>query len=307
MSGEELPMMPGLRYMSSVRWKWLYKRKGAGGTLGFNTDPNAMGWEKYRQEEAISTEAIVAQAISMVDTFGNKSIKLKGGPFEPEKEVGDMKALFQHFGPEMPLRFDPNAAWSYATGAYWGKKLEGVLQYLEDPVKGQINMAKLRKEVNIPLATNMCTTSFRDIPGSISSHSEDIILSDHHFWGGLKASMELYRICKTFGRGFSMHSNSHLGISMAAMIHLGAALPNFDYDLDTHYPWQNEDIIRGGKIPIEDGSAAIPQGPGLGVEIDENQLQKLHQNYIQCGIKERNDELEMQKLDPSWKFIEERF
>lgn len=284
-----------------------YKRKGAGGTYGYETQSDISGWEFYRQAEGIKTEDLVAQAISMVETFGNKSIKLKGGPFVPEKEVGDMQALYDHFGPDVPLRYDPNAAWSYETGVMWGKKLEGVLQYLEDPVKGQKNMANLRKEVNIPLATNMCTTSFSQIPNSVRVHSEDIILSDHHFWGGLRASIELYRICKTFGRGFSMHSNSHLGISMAAMIHLGAALPEFDYDLDTHYPWQNEDVIVGGKIPIEDGSAEIPKGPGLGVEIDRDQLKKLHQNYIDCGITERDDEVEMQKLDPSWKFVEERY
>ena len=69
--------------------------------------------------------------------------------------------------------------------------MEGYIEYLEDPVRGQENMAKVRKALKIPLATNMCTTSFEEIPTSISLGSEDIILSDHHFWGGLRSSMEL--------------------------------------------------------------------------------------------------------------------
>jgi glucarate dehydratase len=82
----------------------------------------------------------------------------------------------------------------------------------------------------------MCTTSFEDIPRSIQLGSEDIILCDHHFWGGLHASMTLAGICQTFGRDLSMHSNSHLGVSLAAMVHLGAAIPDLKYALDTHYP-----------------------------------------------------------------------
>ena len=101
------------------------------------------------------------------------------------------------------------------------------------------------------------------IPSSIRLGAEDIILSDHHFWGGLKASMELAKLCSTFDRKLSMHSNSHLGISLAAMVHLGAALPEVPYALDTHYPWQSEEVILGGSISFENGAVEVPKGPGL--------------------------------------------
>ncbi len=104
-----------------------------------------------------------------------------------------------------------------------------------------------------------------------------------------------------------MHSNSHLGISMAAMVHIGAVIPSMDYALDTHYPWQEDEVIVGGKLDIVDGSVAVPTGPGLGVEIDRLQLQRLHENYLAAGLTERNDEIEMQKVDPDWKFMPTRF
>jgi glucarate dehydratase len=99
-----------------------------------------------------------------------------------------------------------------------------------------------------------------------------------------------------------MHSNSHVGISLAAMVHLGAALPTMPYALDTHYPWQSDEVIVGGRIKFEEGSVAVPTEPGLGVELDRVALAKLHQNFIDCGLTKRNDEIEMQKVEPGWKF-----
>ena len=279
-----------------------YKYEGAGGSLGFGIDPAAQGWWLGRQKEATTPKQIVDQARSMCAAFGFQSIKLKGGAFEPELECQSILALQEAFGPEVPLRLDPNAIWSLETAEKIGKRLEGVLEYYEDPVRGQHHMSELAKRVNIPLATNMCTTSFADLPASVRLGSEQIILSDHHFWGGLRASMELYRFCRTMGRGFSMHSNSHLGVSLAAMVHLGAALPDFDYALDTHYPWQQDEVIVGGKLPIEDGAVAVPSGPGLGVEIDQAELKRLHQCYLSCGLQERDDQAAMQARRPGWKF-----
>ena len=66
-------------------------------------------------------------------------------------------------------------------------------------------------------------------------------------------------------------------------------------------------VIKGGKLQIEDGFVEVPKGPGLGVELDRGQLQKLHQNFLACGLKERNDENEMKKVNPDWKFELQRW
>src|SRR5690606_21768830 len=144
-----------------------YKYEGAGGELGLGTDPNATGWAAARQKAALDPEGIVAQAQAMCAEFGFQSIKLKGGAFPPDQEVAAVLALREAFGPDVPLRIDPNAIWKVETAIEWGRKLEGVLEYYEDPVRGQENMAKVAQAVAIPLATNMCTTSFEDIPGSV--------------------------------------------------------------------------------------------------------------------------------------------
>ncbi|MBI4626131.1 MAG: glucarate dehydratase [Verrucomicrobia bacterium] len=284
-----------------------YKYEGAGGELAFGTDPPATGWAAARQRAALDPGGIVAQARAMVQEFGFESIKLKGGVFEPAQEVAAMQALREAFGPGVPLRLDPNALWSVETSIRCGRELEGILEYLEDPCRTQEGMAAVRRALKTPLATNMCTTSFDDLPGSVRHGSEDIILTDHHFWGGLRASMELAAHCRTFGRGVSMHSNNHAGISLAAMTHLGAAMPNLSYALDTHYPWQRDEIVVGGRIKIEGGCVTLPKGPGLGVELDRAALAQAHDTYRRAGLTERNDEIEMQKKTPGWKFSATRW
>lgn len=283
-----------------------YKHEGAGGELGFGTDPRASGWAAARQAVALDPDGIVTQARAMVAEFGFESIKLKGGVFEPAQEVAAMKALRSAF-PKLPLRLDPNALWQVDTAIKWGRELEGVLEYLEDPVRGQAGMAAVRQALRLPLATNMCTTSFEDLPGSVRAASEDVILTDHHYWGGLRASMQLAAHCRVFGQGVSMHSNNHAGISFAAMTHLGAAMPNLSYALDTHYPWQWEEIIVGGRMRIEGGCVTLPKAPGLGVELDRAALARAHENFKRCGLTERNDEVEMQKKIPGWKFAQTRW
>jgi glucarate dehydratase len=279
-----------------------YKYEGAGGERAFGTDPAATGWAAARQAAALDPAGVVAQAQAMVQEFGFESIKLKGGVFEPAQEVAAMKALHEAFGPDVPLRLDPNALWTVETSIKFGREMEGILEYLEDPCRTQEGMAAVRRALKTPLATNMCTTSFDDLPGSVKHASEDIILTDHHYWGGLRASMELAAHCRIFSRGVSMHSNNHGGISLAAMTHLGAAMPNLSYALDTHYPWQWEDIIVGGRMKIEGGCVTLPKGAGLGVELDRAALARAADNYRRCGLTERNDEPEMQKKVPGWKF-----
>jgi glucarate dehydratase len=284
-----------------------FKHVGAGGELGFERDASATGWLAERQAEALTPEGIVRQARAMCAAYGFKSIKLKAGALPPDIETDSILALHAAFGPNTPLRIDPNAIWRVDTAIKYGARMKHALEYYEDPVRGQQAMAEVGRALGIPLATNMCTVSFDDLPGSVRHGSEQIILSDHHFWGGLRASMALAQFCAAFGRGLSMHSNSHVGVSLMAMTHLAAATPNLTYACDTHYPWQVDDVIVGGHVPFVDGCVVVPDKPGLGIELDRPALARLHEAYLRCGLTERNDEIEMQKVEPGWKFEATRY
>jgi glucarate dehydratase len=254
---------------------------------------------------ALDPAGIVDQARMFVAQYGFGSLKLKGGVFPPEQEIAAIEALRDAF-PDHPLRLDPNANWSVPTSHRVAKQLSGMLEYLEDPTAGIGGMAEVAASTDLPLATNMCVTTFADIPPAVAHGAVRIVLADHHFWGGLRASQRLAGICQTFGLGLSMHSNTHLGVSLAAMTHLAAATPNLTYACDTHSVWQVEEVIAPA-LKIRDGALAVPAGPGLGVEIDKEALARLHRQYLECGIRRRDDVSAMRVVDPSWTGSRPRF
>jgi glucarate dehydratase len=262
-----------------------------------------------RWGEGISPEQIVAQARRMIEENGFQSIKLKAGTLlGPEHEVACIKALKRAF-PDTPLRIDPNGNWSLETSIRMAELMGDDLQYYEDPCPGLEGMAELHRRTGIPLATNMVVTDFNEFRRSVAQNSVQIVLADHHYWGGLRDTQILARMCETFGIGVSMHSNSHLGISLMAMTHVAAAVPNLSYACDTHYPWQEEDeeVIKGGKLPIRNGCVSITRAPGLGVELDYDQLGKLHDQFLSIDIRSRDDVRQMQKYRPDWKAVKPRF
>jgi glucarate dehydratase len=248
--------------------------------------------------EALDPDGIVAQARRMVDGYGFTALKLKGGVFAPAEEIEAIRALAAEF-PDLSLRLDPNAAWTPATSNHVARELDGVLEYLEDPTPGLEGMADVAKTAPMPLATNMCVVAFDQLEPAVRLRSVGVILSDHHYWGGLTRAKLLAGICENFGIGLSMHSNSHLGISLAAMVHIAGATPNLTYACDTHWPWKTEDVIRES-LTFQDGAVTIPTGPGLGVELDEDALAALHEQFLRCGQVNRDDTAYLRRFRPDF-------
>jgi glucarate dehydratase len=249
--------------------------------------------------EAVDPAGIVAQARRMIDKYGFRSIKLKGGVFEPSQEIEAIRALRDQF-PGYPLRLDPNAAWTPATSIKVARETEGLLEYLEDPTPTIEGMAAVAREAPMPLATNMCVISFSDVKPGFEQRAVGVVLSDHHYWGGLRASQRLAGICQTWNVGLSMHSNSHLGISLAAMAHLGIATPNLTYAADTHTPWQLGVDVVERPLSFVDGAVTPHDAPGLGVTLDRDALARMHEDYVRCGIRERDDVGYMKQFRPDF-------
>jgi glucarate dehydratase len=249
---------------------------------------------------ATDPAGVVAQARRFARDYGFRSFKLKGGVYEPGEEIAAVRALAEAF-PGAPLRLDPNGAWSVPTSLKVAGELRDVLQYLEDPTSGTSGMAEVAAQGGVPLATNMCVTTFPEIPEAFATGAVQVVLSDHHYWGGLARTRELAAVCRTFGVGLSMHSNTHLGISLAAMTHVAATVPNLDHACDSHYPWQSEDVLTR-RLTFRDGCVDVPDAPGLGVEVDREKLAVLHRRWLDDDgtMRDRDDAAAMRKVDPDW-------
>ena len=280
-----------------------YKHVGGGGEGDDSRE------DKYG--ECLSPETLVGQVIRMREEYGFGSIKFKAGVLHPDEEIETIKQLYRELGPEVPLRIDPNSAWTVETSVRVGKELADELGrggYLEDPTASISGMAEVRRRllaegITTPLATNVAVTCFDDLPQAINEDAAQIILCDHHYWGGMRQVQHLAKLCQTFDLGLSMHSNNHLGISLMGMAHVASATPHLTYACDTHYPWQTEEdeIVIGGRVPIVNGCVEITDKPGLGVEIDYDQLARGHERYNQCPYRKRDDTAEMRKyVDPKW-------
>ncbi|MGI5269923.1 glucarate dehydratase family protein [Nonomuraea sp. CA-218870] len=258
------------------------------------------GGEPDRFGEALDPAGVVEQASLFIKEHGFTSIKLKGGVFPPAEEIEAVKALHEAF-PGVPLRLDPNAAWTVDTSIQVGRELEGVLEYLEDPTPDIAGMAQVAAQVPMPLATNMCVVTPEHLPEAIATRAIGVLLLDHHYWGGLQRSAQVAALCGTFGLELSMHSNSHLGISSAAMTHLAAATPNLTHACDTHTPWQDgQDVVAPGTLRFEAGAVPVPTGPGLGIELDRDALAVMHEQYRTCGLTARDDTTYMRRFQPGF-------
>ena len=230
-----------------------------------------------------SAEQIVALAKKLKRTHGFCSHKLKGGVFPPDHDVAVYLALASEF-PQDSFRLDPNAAWSVEESIRIGRAIEGIRNdYFEDPCWGLEGMRRLRAFVNIPTATNTVVVNFEQLAACIRLEAVDVILLDTTFWGGLRQAWKAAMVCEAFQWGISIHSSGELGIQLATMLHLGAALPNLTFAADAHYHHLNDDILRGGKMKYVEGKIAVPQGAGLGVELDRDKMREYAELFRQTG------------------------
>ncbi|MEV6961480.1 glucarate dehydratase family protein [Streptomyces sp. NPDC051207] len=249
---------------------------------------------------ALDPAGVVEQARRFTERYGFTSFKLKGGVFPPEEEIAAVRALAEAF-PGHPLRLDPNGAWSVETSVQVADALRDVLEYLEDPTLGTRAMADVARRTRVPLATNMCVTTFAEIKEAFTEDAVQVVLSDQHYWGGLRNTQQLAAICRTFGVGVSMHSNTHLGISLAAMTHVAATVPNLHHACDSHYPWQSEDVLTE-RLTFDGGRVAVPDAPGLGVRLDRDRLEFLHRRWLADDgtLRDRDDAAAMRVAHPDW-------
>lgn len=238
--------------------------------------------ERGGQGEVRTPDQLVAQARALKDEHGFTVHKLKGGVFPPDYEMDCYRAVAEAF-PSDSMRYDPNCALSLHES---NRVIEAIRDlnndYLEDPTWGLAGMRALRRP-GLLLATNTLVINFEQLAANVLSPAADVILLDTTFWGGIRACVKAAGICETFQLPVAVHSSGELGIQLATMLHLGAALPNLTYAADAHYHHLTDDVIAGGKLPYRDGAIEVPTGPGLGVRLDPDKVGDYAELYRRVG------------------------
>ena len=277
----------------------------------YSDENNATDWYRLRHEKALDADAVVELARASEKLYGFKDFKLKGGVLEGRAEIEVIKALKKAY-PESRMTLDPNGGWSLKEAISLCKDMHGILSYCEDPCgaekgySGREVLSEFRRATGLPTATNMIATDWREFGHSLQLQSVDIPLADCHFWT-MSGAVRVGQMCDEFGLTWGSHSNNHFDISLAMIAHVGAAVPGNPTAIDTHWIWQ-EGIERLTVDPprIEDGHIAIPAKPGLGIEVDRDQIMKAHKVYEENCLGARDDAIGMQYLIPGWKFDPKR-
>ncbi len=264
-------------------------------------------WYRIRHEEAMTPDSVVRLAEASSELYGFKDFKLKGGVLAGKEEMKAIRALKERF-PDARITLDPNGAWSLKEAIELCKDMHGILSYCEDPcgaeegLSGREILSEFRKATGLPTATNMIATDWRQMQHSVALSSVDIPLADPHFWT-MAGSVRVGQMCDAFGLTWGSHSNNHFDISLAMFTQVAAAVPGKVTAIDTHWIWQ-EGVDRLTKNPmkIEEGHIRIPDQPGLGVDIDMDQVMKANELYLKNGLGARDDAAGMQYLIPGWTF-----
>jgi len=279
--------------------------------LPYASEPDAADdWCRLRHEEALTPEAVVRLAEAARQRYGFDDFKLKGGVMAGEAEVDAVTALSERF-PGARITLDPNGAWPLDEAVRLCRDLHGVLAYAEDPCgaengySGREVMAEFRRATGLPTATNMIATDWREMGHAIQLQSVDIPLADPHFWT-MQGSVRVAQMCSEWGLTWGSHSNNHFDVSLAMFTHVAAAAPAPITAIDTHWIWQDGQRLTRAPLRIAGGRIALPDRPGLGVDLDEAEVAKAHRLYLEHGLGARDDAVAMQSLIPGWTFDRKR-
>jgi glucarate dehydratase len=279
--------------------------------LPYRSEPDAkIEWFRLRHDEALTTKAVLRLAEAAHAQYGFADFKLKGGVLPGEQEIETVTALAQKF-PQARITLDPNGAWSLADAIRLCSGMRDVLAYAEDPCgaeggySGREVLAQFRRATGLPTATNMVATDWRQMGHAILLQSVDIPLADPHFWT-MQGAVRVAQMCRDWGLTWGSHSNNHFDISLAMFTQVAAAAPGPITAIDTHWIWQDGQRLTKEPLQIRGGMVAVPERPGLGIEIDLDQIERAHALYKSHALGARDDAMAMQYLIPGWTFDNKR-
>ncbi len=278
--------------------------------LAYRSGADGDEWMRLRDAPALDPAAVVRLAEAAEARYGFRDFKLKGGVLAADAEADAIEALAARF-PQARLTIDPNGAWALEEAVRIGTRLKPILAYAEDPCgaeagfSGREVLAEFRQRTGLKVATNMIATDWRQLGHAVQLGSVDIPLADPHFWTP-RGSIDVAKLCARWGLTWGSHSNNHFDISLAMFTQVGAAAPGAITALDTHWIWQDGQRLTREPPRIVDGHVAVPERPGLGVELDEGALEAAHQLYRSLPKGSRNDAAAMQHVIAGWTFDPKR-
>jgi D-galactarolactone cycloisomerase len=243
----------------------------------------------YRRKEGRPETYLAEEAVSYREQ-GFGAVKLKVG-YGVQEDARMTRAVREAIGPEMGLMIDANHAYDAVAAIRLGRAVEELdIGWFEEPVPPEdvAGHREVRAALSIPVASGECEFTrfgFREL---ITTRAVDIVQPDTCSAGGLSECKKIADMAAAYGLRYAPHVWGS-GIALAAALQLLAVLPAFTPpSLGPLEPMlefdRTEHPIRQALLskPIEHvkGRVAVPDAPGLGIEVDRTALERfrVHQS-----------------------------
>jgi glucarate dehydratase len=230
------------------------------------------------QRRELGPEDVVEHCLRMREAHGSTFFEGKLIQGDPHLEIRAVRMLREALGPEAMLRLDSNMQWSLATAHHVLREIEPYnIRNYEDPVATFEEMAALRRHSSIPFSSHV-----PDIRRAVALGVPDTFVTNFAVLGGIGRAIRFIGACEAMGVGFWCYSGD-TGVCTAAYLHVTAAMPWLTEPSQSLLRWQIGDVIQGGPFRPRNDVVPVPEGPGLGVELDRAALAHWHQHYIDNG------------------------
>jgi L-alanine-DL-glutamate epimerase-like enolase superfamily enzyme len=220
---------------------------------------------------------------------GFSTCYLKVGADDPRRDVERVAALRDGAGPGARIRVDANEAWSPGAAIRVIRELARYdLELVEQPVSGRNldEMAYVRRRIDVPLLANESSWTRQAQLAVIRAGAADVLSIDNQMDGGLANLRRSAGMCEAAGLPVVKHSLGELGVALAAAVHALAAVPNARCANQAYGALLADDVVAGFGGPAAnyaDGHLAVPAGPGLGVELDRDRVERYAALYRTDG------------------------
>ncbi|NIQ40224.1 MAG: mandelate racemase [Proteobacteria bacterium] len=144
-------------------------------------------------------------------------------------------------------------------------------------------MAYVKNSVSSRILAHESSWTLHEAMNVIKRDAADIISVEPRLTWGIMATKKAAAVAEAAGLPVIMHSAAELGVATAAFLHVIASTPNFILANQCMYDWFGDDYIKGGKLQFERGCLRVPEGPGLGVELDRDKMKEYHEKYQEVG------------------------
>lgn len=213
--------------------------------------------------------------------LGVRGFKAKIGS-DPVRDANSLKAMREILGPEVSLRADANQAYTPKEAIRLCDlcvKLDVGLELLEQPTKkwDLDGMARITKTVDIPIEADESAFSLFDVMRIIKKGAADVINAKVAKAGGFYGVKKWAAVAEAAGLETVVGTEWGIGSQIAAKLHLGASTKTI-HPVIEFTEIMIHDTLLSEPLKLEDGYLAVPRGPGLGLELDDEKVELYSSN-----------------------------